>query len=77
MTKNYLHSCSSCTNANNCSVQHIIEDCTHHFDNTYQFTFLFLHDTLQKCNPRKIFTIAQFTKILTECKKRDPEIAFN
>ena len=48
----------------------------HHFDNTYQFAFLFIHDTLQKCNPRKIFTIAQLYKILPECKQFKPEIVF-
>ena len=68
MSKRYSHSCSSCTNANNFSVKHIIEDCMHHLDRTHQFTFLFIHITLQTCDPRKRFTNAQFNKILPECK---------
>ena len=64
MSKKYSHSCSSCTNTNNFSVKDMIEHCIHHSDRTYRFTFLFIHSNLQKCNPRKIFTIAQFNKIL-------------
>ena len=68
MSKKYLHSCSSCTNTNNCSVKHMIEHCIHQTDRTYQLTYLCIYSTLQKCNLRKIFTIAQFNKILAECK---------
>ena len=55
MSEKYSHSCSSCTNVNNFSVKHIVEDCMHNADRACQFAFLFIHDTLQKFNPRKIF----------------------
>ena len=68
MSKKYLHSCSSFTNANIFSGKHIIEYFMHYSDRIYQFTFLLINVTKQRCNPRQKSTFAQFSKILPKCK---------
>ena len=41
----------------------------HYFDRVIQFTFLFIHDTLQKSKSRQTFAIVQFNKMLPKCKE--------
>ena len=76
MSKKYSHSCSSFTNVNSFSGKHNVEYSTHHSDRMYQFTFLILYATIQRCNPRQKSTFVQFHKILPKFKLHTQEMVF-
>ena len=76
MSKKYSHSCSSCTNTNIFLGKHNIEDCMHYSDRICQFSFSFINESIQRCNPSEKSIFAQFNKILPKCKKPASETAF-
>ena len=74
MSKNYSHSCSSCTNANNYLGKYIIVDHMNYSDRICQNPFLFINESAQRCNPSEKSIFAQFNKILPECKYFAPKM---
>ena len=76
MSKKYSHLRSSCTNTNIFLGKHDIKDCMHYSDRICQFSFLFINESIQRCNPSEKSIFVQFHKILPKCKKNSSRKGF-